>query len=322
VNAKRLLAIVAAAAMIAGAWFVRTKVIDKNTTVATAGDTTQPTDVPADGLRRLRCISELELVCQGSGLGYLVEPAGTTLAFLATTPNPDIIWMTMSPWPEMADSTRARNGLPPLPATERKVLGSTTVVLAAPTERIDILKKACADLSWTCIGEKANQPWEKIGGQVGWRDVTFQHRDPLTSASGLSVFGAALAGRTARTDLATSDLADNAVRSWANQLENSNKRPGTNPLDSVVLGTRFDVVGALAVELPLGAKVTTLEPTPVAQVGATVMASMGKLSTDSATKLSAALGKNGWSPAVTPSGLPDAVGMEAVQQLWKQVISS
>jgi hypothetical protein len=321
VNAKRLLAILAAAAMIAGAWFVRTKVIDNKTTVATGGSTTQPTDAPTTA-RRVVCIAELEDVCRASGSIYTVEPVSTTLATLASEPNPDIVWITTSPLPEMADAARARASQPPLPVDQRKTLGSTTVVVAAPTERVAVLKAACPDLSWKCIGEKTNRPWKEIGGQAGWQDVTFRHRDPLTSAGGLSVFGAALASRTGRTDIGTGDLATSDVRSWTNQLENANKQPTSDPLTSIVVGTRFDVVGALATEVTSVGRIASLEPTPVARVGATIMVTSGKLPTDLVPNLLAALGKNGWNPTVAPSGLPDAVGMEAVQQLWKQVISS
>jgi Bacterial extracellular solute-binding protein len=319
VNAKRLLAILAAAAMIAGAWFVRTKVIDKNTTVATGGDTTQPTNAPAT-TRRVVCVAELEDVCRESGSIYSVEPIGTTLAMLASEPTPDIVWITTSPLPEMADAARARATQPPLPVDQRKVLGSTSIVIAAPTERVAVLKTACPDLSWKCIGEKTNRPWKEIGGQAGWQDVTFRHRDPLASAGGLSVFGAALAGRTGRTDIGTGDLAASDVRSWTNQLENANKQPTSDPLTSIVVGTRFDVVGALATEVTSVGRVATLEPTPVGRVGATIMVTSGKLPTELVPNLLAALGKNGWSPTVAPSGLPDAVGMEAVQRIWQEVI--
>ena len=318
-NAKRLLAILAASAMIAGAWFVRTKVIDNKTTVATGGGTTQPTDAPTTS-RRVVCVAELEDACRASGSIYTVEPVSTTLAMLASEPNPDIVWITTSPLPEMADAARLRANQPPLPVDQRKALGSTTVVVAAPTERVTVLKAACPDLSWKCIGEKTNRPWKEIGGQAGWQDVTFRHRDPLVSAGGLSVFGAALAGRTGRTDIGTGDLAVSDVRSWTNQLENANKQPTSDPLTSIVVGTRFDLVGALATEVTSVGRVATLEPTPVGRVAATIMVTSGKLPTDLVANLLAALGKNGWSPAVAPSGLPDAVGMEAVQRLWQEVI--
>jgi hypothetical protein len=321
VNAKRLLAIAAAVAMIAGAWFVRTNVIEKKTTVATGGDTTQPTNAPTT-TRRVVCVAELEEVCRVSGSVYTIESVSTTLATLASEPNPDIVWITTSPLPEMADAARARANQPPMPIDQRKALGSTTVVITAPTERVALLKAACPDGSWKCIGEKTNRPWKEIGGQAGWNEVTFRHRDPLTSAGGLSVFGAALAGRTGRTDIGTGDLAASDVRSWTNQLENANKQPASDPLTSIVVGTRFDVVGALATEVTSTGRVATLEPTPVARVGATIMVTSGKLPSDLVSNLLTALGKNGWSPTVAPSGLPDAVGMEAVQQLWKQVISS
>ncbi len=318
-NAKRLLAVLAAAAMIAGAWFVRSRVIDKNTSVATGGATTQSTSAPTTG-RRVVCVAELDEVCRASGSIYAIESVSTTLATLASEPNPDIVWITTSPLPEMADAARARANQPPLPVDQRKALGSTTVVVAAPTERVTVLKAACPDLSWKCIGEKTNRPWKEMGGQAGWQDVTFRHRDPLTSASGLSVFGAALAGRTGRTDIGTGDLAASDVRSWTNQLENANKQPTSDPLTSIVVGTRFDLVGALVTEVTSIGRVATLEPTPVARVGATIMVTSGTLPTDLVQSLLVALGKNGWSPTVAPSGLPDAVGMEAVQRLWQEVI--
>ena len=305
--------------MIAGAWFVRTKIIDGKTPSVT---TTQPsgTDAPANGSRELICIPELAEVCRASGSAYREEAAGTTFAKLVSPTQADFVWMSLSPWPEMVDSARVRAGLPPIAADRRKALASTTVVLAAPTDRVAVLKTACSDMAWKCLGEKMNRPWKDIAGPAGWQDVTFRHRDPLSSASGLSVLGAALAGRTGRTDLSSSDLAANDVRSWATQLEDTNKQPSSDPLTSVLVGTRFDVVGALATEVPTTGRAATLEPMPVARVSATLMATSGNLSNDLATSLSGALGKNGWQPGVAASGLPDAVGMEAVQRLWQEVI--
>lgn len=320
-NGKRLLALLAAAAMIAGAWFVRTRVIDRKTTdAATPGSTPAASNEPSNASVTIICIPELQEVCRLSGAVYSVQAAGQTLAQIGSQPNPDVVWVTTAPLPEMADLLRGRAGLPPLQTGERKVLASTSIVVTAPTERAAILKSVCPDLAWTCIGDKTSRPWKELGGQTGWQDVTFRHLDPLTSATGLSVLGAALAGRVGRTDLSTSDVNSGEVSNWVNQLENANKQLSSDPLTSVLVGTRFDIVGALATQVPSGGRVSTFEPTPVARVGATVIATAGKLSASLVANLTSALGKNGWSPAVAPVGLPDATGMEAVQKHWQEMI--
>jgi hypothetical protein len=319
VNAKRLLAILAAAAMVAGAWFVRTKVLDKKSTSITDGSTPTQPATPGAALAFV-CIPELEPLCRATGNPFTVEPAGTTLTTISTAINPNIVWVTLSPWPEMADAARKRSGLAPLPTDSRQNIGSSPVVIALPSDRVAPLKIACGDLAWKCIGEKVNRPWKEIGGQPAWQDVTFRHKDPLTSAEGLSALGASLAARVGRTDLSSADFSSNDIRSWTNQLESANKQPASDPLNAVVLGSRFDLVATLGALVSSTGRATSVTPTPVAQVGISIMATSGKLSSTTVSPFQNAAGKNGWTAGVTPTGLPDAVGMEAVQQLWRDVI--
>jgi hypothetical protein len=324
VTAKRLLALLAAVAMVAGAWIVRTKVIDKGSSASdgtsngspSATSTTQPQTA-----RQMVCVTELEPVCRAVGGDYKVEPAGVTLASLSSSElTPNLLWVTVAPWPAMADAARRRAGFAALPTDRGTQIGSTAVVIAAPTDRVSVLKAACPALAWTCLGDKMNRPWKDIGGQAVWQDVTFRHRDPLTSAEGLSVLGASLAGRAGHTDLSSADLSTTDLRAWANQLESSNKQPASDPLGSVVIGSRFDTVGTLEAFVPTGGRVAMLQPLPLGQVSAVIFATSGKVPADVLTGLQAAAGKNGWSTAVAPTGLPDAVGMEATQQLWRDVI--
>ena len=120
---------VAAAAMVAGAVAVRSRVDG---------------DDPARAAGRLMCASELDGACerlraeQGDGLAVVVEPAGVTAERLATASGDPGLdgWLVSAPWPEIVDGRRRAEALPPLFPSAREGLARSPLVLVAWKDRL------------------------------------------------------------------------------------------------------------------------------------------------------------------------------------------
>ncbi len=328
--ARRLSAVIVAVAMIVGAYYLRHRVIDKPSTSAagstpgggTAGTTVKP---------RLVCISELATACNTVGtqlgLAVSVEAAGTTLTMLSglDTDSGPVFWLTIDPWPDLVDNTRSRTNRTSL-AGGRVTVASTPVVIAGPSSRLKVLTDHCPALEWSCIGDSVGKPWGDIGGQPSWQDVSLRHPSPVGSAGGLAVFASALASKATTNALSTENT--QAISSWANVLESTNKAAGVNdrPIDPVVIGQRFDLVAALASDVP--ASVATFQPATAVSANAVLVtyggASGGAEGTAAlAPALATEMGKVGWTtgPPLHPDSMPDAISMEAAQALWSQISS-
>ena len=99
----KLLAVVAALAMIGVAVLVRSRIADDDEGDGGDGDPREAFTV--------MCITELEAICRAlepEGIEVEVEDAGTTADALADGRRPTFdAWVTIDPWPEMVDSRAA-----------------------------------------------------------------------------------------------------------------------------------------------------------------------------------------------------------------------
>ncbi len=317
---KRLLALVAAVVMVVGALAIRRVIVDRSATTDQATtialDPNAPSAPPSGSNRDLHCITELKAVCAAVatslGLNLTVEQAGETVADVAQGKSAGL-WLTLSPWGDIARSKQAAVGS--ASALKSTTLAGTSVVLFGRDDRIAAMNKACPTLAWSCIGDKVDGKWSDAGGQAAWNTVTFTHRDPLGSASGLTVFAAALAGKAGTPLIDKANL--DPVSPWSRSLEATNTRPLTD--DVVFPATKFFLVAALAAEVPDVAAFKTLVPTPEVIVTVELVTLSGTASKAITEALIAELGKNRWLPGVVAKNLPDAVGMEAAQLHWSQV---
>lgn len=340
----RLLALVAAVAMVAGAMVVRDRIDGGD-----AGD---------GGGRgralRLVCSTELASTCESlaartGGLQTEVEPAGTTAARLSSDTATDVDgWLVPMPWPEIVRSARQRGGLAET-VRPGPVLARSPVVLAVWPDRQEALRRHCpgGQIGWRCVGDAAGQPWPAVGGQAGWGMVKPGHGDPTLDGSGLVVLGGAATGFFASARFTRADIEENEFRAWLTRLERAvlTFRPsaGTPLRDMLVKGpAAFDVVGTTEAEArPLLATAARsvlpvlLYPAPMA----TADVVLASLPGDGARRLAntigsaaaqKALGAAGWrvagSDAVTTSpplprqsGLPASGVMEALTQAWREV---
>jgi hypothetical protein len=244
--AARLLALLAAVAMVVGAVAVRNRIDDK--------EERQETTL------RLVCATELRAVCDDlaadddHSVVATVEPAATTAGRLtALEPGRRAGldgWLVPYPWPEIMSEARERAGSDAL-LVPGPVLARSPVVLAVWPDRAAALAARCEGGApgWKCLGEAAGQRWDAIGGDPAWGPVKPGHLPPST-ATGLSVLGAATAAWFGRTDLSSADLDDDAFRGWLSRLERAVPASPAPTVETMLVRgpATFDAVGTLEAE--------------------------------------------------------------------------
>lgn len=299
---RRVLAFLAAAAMVAGSLALR---------AARDDDAGRPTGARRD----LRVVCTLSLAAACEAVGGTVEDAGTTADRLVAD-DPDVdVWIAPDPWPDLVEVRRQQEGRPRRLGAPRAV-ASTRLALVAWK---DVL--ACgAEPSWKCVGDAVPK-----GIRPG-------HPDPTRDDIGLLVIGqAAVSFFGGRTELSsTTELEDPAFDEWFARLEGAVPEFPSNPLTRMLTQGRslFDVVGTTeaAAEATLAGaagreRVELLYPAPMARAVALVAPFGGveipeSLRSDAAAALRAA----GWSGDTGASGLPDAGFLAALVARWAQVV--
>jgi len=319
----RLLALVAAVAMVAGAVVVRGRLDDDG--AGRAG---------AVGSLRLVCSTELAEACRlleadDQRVAATVEEAAATAERLVAGTDDDVDgWLVAGPWADFVAEPRRQAGLGEL--STGPVLGRSRVGLVVWPDRAQVLAGRCAGgtLNWKCLGEVAGVRWADIGGPEAWGPVKPGH-PPVTSAAGLAVIGAATAGFFGRTDLARADLDDDGYRDWLARLERAIPSPTATPLeDMLVRGpSAFDVVGTIEAQaVPLIARAArpdkpmALYPSPMATADVTLASKADENGRRLAAVLSSDVGRTalqvgGWRNDLDTkaNGLPDSGLLDALR---------
>ena len=234
---RRVLALVAAAAMVAGSIALRSR-LDRQ-----EEDRTDPV--------RIVCAAELGSVCDSlrqSTARVAVEPAATTADRLGRSSGDDPGldgWLVPAPWPQIVDGRRRVQTLAPLFGEVSTRLARAPLVLVVRRTLVDALSPGCGGtVGWKCLGDAAGAtpPQAKPG-----------HPDPAADALGTLLVGQATAAYFGRVDdLSTVDLDDPGFARWFRALERA-----TPPLASggsllgEMLGTNFaayDAVGTTEAE--------------------------------------------------------------------------
>lgn len=341
----RILAVLAAVAMIAGALMLR----GGDDGSADPDDGPAPTTGSADDLR-ITCATELAEACTAlaeAGATVSVEPAGRTAQALVSAPQPPIDgWLTPDPWPAIVDDRRQRAGLAPI-LGEAAEVARTLMVVVMWEERATTLTDHCrGTVTWQCLGNAAPRLWSDIGGPAAWGPLKPAHANPTTSATGLAAIGWAAAGYFSRADLSTADFADPAFRSWFSGLERAVPlfdvpsgsllqrmlQFGPAALDLVVT-TEAEAVTGLARAAGSRSEIGIQLPMPLAALTA-VAVPVG--STDRARDASARMGGDDVRQAIADGGwrtgedaadetLPDTDGLpspgalQALTAVWEEV---
>jgi hypothetical protein len=255
---RRLLALVAAAAMVAGSIALRSR-LDRN-------------DEERANPVRVVCAAELGPVCDAlrrTSAELTIEGASTTADRLSQAAGEDQGidgWLVPVPWPQIVDGRRQRAFLPPLFADVGAPLARTPLVLVVQNALADVLRPRCGGtVGWKCLGDQA--------APTG--PARPRHSEP-SSAFGALILGQATAAYFDKVaQLSTFELDDAGFGKWFQALERAapTVASGGSPLEEM-LGSRFatynavgtteaeaaPVVGASA----LREQVTVLYPAPMA----------------------------------------------------------
>lgn len=317
---KRLLAVLGAVAMIGGAVLVRGLL---------TGDGDGSGDGPGgggDGDTHLVCATELEVACEAlaaedDSVTFEVEEAGETAARLTAAefqPGESEVdgWLTLNPWPALVELRRDLNQDPSVLGEPTDVLATTRLAVIGPADRVELLQGECGDgdsLSWRCLGEIADDPWETHGGSADQGNVEVGHDDPTVSATGLLVLGQATADYFDRTDFARNDFdLDRGFLDWLDQLESADpglplaiqRLPVVEQLERF-LTSSWDAVGTLDPATTAAAgradgAFTVLYPAPMIVAEAVLAPIRGHQVDLDDDDLTAALEAAGWSPGPAP----------------------
>ncbi len=243
---RRVLAVVAAAAMIAGALFVRSALDDRKE--------------EKGRVYSLVCSDDLAPACDEVRSAYpgrvnvTIEPAGVTADRLVRAEDDPGVdgWLVTAPWREIVDGARRSRGQTPIFGDAPPPLARSPLVLVAGKDRADALAPRCSPLTWKCLGEAAGTPggWAAVGGRPEWGSVKPGHADASTDGQGLLVLGQAVADYFGRTDLSTLDLDDdNDFQQWFVGLERAVPPAPRSPLARLLRGpAEFDAVGTTKAE--------------------------------------------------------------------------
>lgn len=275
----RVLALLGAIAMIAGAVVVRGIIDDEDASADGTG---------RDPGGRVVCVPELRAVCPAGGS---IEDAAVTADRLAGSGEVDA-WLTFEPWPAMVDDARTRGGLDPL-FEESEALAASALVAVGPED--------AGDCDWACLvgGER------RIGGRA------------LDGGLGLLHLGAITAGVVGTSSFATNDLVP-TVRSQISAVADAVQVSGAPVRQLLQSRAFFDVALAHEAEARAEldaaspdrkAGLALLYPSPVTYVVAVGAGDPRLLS-----GVGAALTDAGWEAPRT-SGLPSAGVLTALRGL-------
>lgn len=285
----RVLALLAAIALIIGAIFVRRALDDDGAGSTDGGPTTT----------HVVCAEELRAACEDLGFGprftIQIEDALTTATALEQGSATGVldIWAVPQPWPGIVDDARTRAGLAPLFADEPVALASSPIVAVGAAN--------LSTCDWKCLGEK--------GLKLGSRPLA-------TSGLGVLTVGAAAAGYFGRADFARNDF-DPAFDRWLSGFA-THIEATTDPVTKLLQSRAFfDVALSFEAEAaPIMDAATVdrtdglalLHPAPAATLDAVIVTVPSASTTearDLASSLRNALTAAGWDDTSTASnGLP------------------
>jgi Bacterial extracellular solute-binding protein len=330
---RRLLALVAAVAMVAGAFAVRGW-LDRR-----SEDKANP---PV-----LVCVQELadfcRLIATRTDVNVKVEAPGDTAERTAALNGAGDFngWLTLSHWPAIAQGRRVTKGLPQIfTSIDNPVLARSPIVMAIWPDRAAAVRRNCPSqqIDWKCLGEVAGKgQWSAVpGGDPTWGPVKIAMGDPQNGAVANAALGAAAADFfEQRPDLSMAEFEDDAFRDWVSGLKRrtpSGRQPGIaevlatgKSLEDVYAGLEAEVVPALnAYARP--DKPVLIYPSPVATadlVLAVVPGRAGERLRDIVGDMAEELVDLGWKPGAGPAlpaddGLPEPGVLDALRQVWKE----
>lgn len=357
IGARRLLAVIAAVAMIGAAFGLRAALFDDDddSGASASADDGRPS--------RLLCAVELSTVCnqlaREHDIDVQIAPAGTSVDRIAGLPDDQLRdlgfdgWLTFSRDAQIARDRRERSTLAPALGEPSAPIGRSPLVIGIWRDRAAALEEACGGtpITWRCIGDFSGREWVDAGGNAAWGRVKPAHADPATSGEGLLVIGQAAGNFYDRTDLSLDDYAEDAFLEWFSRLEDNARIEPQSPFAQMLVGgaALYDMVGTLEAEAaPQLAQasrdrreqVRLLYPAPVATADVVFVPAVNADRADELADLvtgdagRAALARAGWRvpgeplargvpdtpPLEARDNLPDAGSLQALLDTWREVV--
>jgi hypothetical protein len=207
----------------------------------------------AEGVTLL-CADELEAVCRaltadGAIEDFTTEPAGDTVDRLADDEDLGADgWLTLDPFPEIAETARQQAGLGSAFASTAPTGRGTGIGIATAPARTDAWSVACdgEDPGWVCVGDVVGEPWGDHGGQPAWREITLGIDAPSSSATGLLVVAQAVGAHLGTDDYAANELQSTDTRRWVRDLTEGLDGDERNTLTTMITQAgSYGAVGAL-----------------------------------------------------------------------------
>jgi hypothetical protein len=334
VTGRRVVAVLVAVALVAGALLLRSTVLDDEADGPTA--TTTPGTAAPIAAAALVCITELEAVCRALAselpdVRITIADAGTTLDSLAVLPDdePRPLWLTIEPYPAMLDSLRAAANLEPFGATDEAV-GSAALAIASSPERSADLIAGCADAPlWRCIGANAGNDWTTIAADAAPGRIRPSIGDADRQAVALASFAAAVAGYYGRPDIRSSDWQDDpSFTPWVSrllgQVDTAALSAGT-PLATMAVRPALDLAATSDGELAAlgGDRFVANYPEPSMWVEAVVaVPDRTAVPAEAIDTITAGVASAGWAaPGAATQSLPGPTTMLALRTLWQESTS-
>lgn len=341
---KRLLALVAAVAMVTGALWLRGRLDEGGSGSGEVADGRTGSSVT------VVCVSELAPVCAAVAdadprVEVRVEEAAVTEAELARTETPPEIdaWLTFAPFATIVGEERQRAGRFPVLDEATAPLAWSPLTMVVWKDREAVLTARCGgEITWRCVGEVGGAPWAELAGPTTWGPVKPGHPTPETTAVGLLVLGQAAGSYFGSPDYASNDFTDPAFRAWFERLERavpSFPPPPRTPLDEMLSKgpATFDLAGSTeAAAVPAAGRsrdrerLSVLYPSPRATAEVVLVPVAGSDAGGRVEKLFTsdeavtAFTGAGWlvDPATRPTddGLPRPGVLQALRSLWVEVV--
>lgn len=301
--AKRILAALAAVALIAGAWVIRDRVIEDDPVTAE-----EPVDAGV-----LVCATELREVCRaaaaGADLRVVDQATWDTVEELSAPDAEPALWLTFAPFPEILNVQRTIAFATPFSYTATEVASSRLAAVVRP-DTTDELTTACGTgtdlVSLGCVG-----------GQTALTPAV----SSVDGGIGLLSIGAAFAAEGGEV------LDLDALLPWSIGFRRASGRVSLTGTSAVqTIQSKTSVAVALGAEAELSnsrtADFDVLYADPVARATVVLVTPNGFAPPDGLVEaLGAALVDRGWEPAGQgPSaGLPSAEQLIAIRTKWEEL---
>lgn len=297
---KRLLAALAAIALIAGAWVIRDRVID---------DTANADEPVNAGV--LVCVTELRDVCRdvaaAADLRVVDQGIWATVDELSMADAEPALWLTFSPFPEILNVERTIAFATPFSYTATEVASSRLVAVVRP-DTTDALVASCGTgndgVSLGCVGE-----------QTQFTPAV----SAVDTGIGLLSVAAAFADRSDEV------LDLDALLPWARGFRRASDRVSLSGGTAVqTIQTRTSVSVAIGAEAELANsradEFDVLYAEPVARATVVLLIPNGFVPPDTLIDdLGTRLVERGWDPLGQggAGGLPSAEQMIAIRTFWE-----